>query len=123
GGMGTDMRSPDRRTIPHCTHRRTDDTKELAFCHALRNTFWDEVIHDYQVGAILDIAVGHGSLALTEVRNRITYTGFAFTDERKDMVMARWLGLLRAGALQVGDKWYDPSLVRTLTNASNNNKK
>ena len=42
--------------------------------------FWDEVVHDYQFGAIMDIAVGDGSLALTAVRHRITYTGFAFTD-------------------------------------------
>ncbi|MFM7981217.1 MAG: hypothetical protein ACKPKO_18065, partial [Candidatus Fonsibacter sp.] len=90
--------------------RRTDDTKALAFRHALPNTCWDELIHDYQLGAILDIAAGDGSLALTTVRNQITYTGFAFTDKHRDMVMAR---LLTHCALKVGDKWYDPSLVNT----------
>ena len=85
--------------------RRTDDTKELAFFHAFPSIRWDEVIHDYQLGAILDITVGDGSLALTTVRNQITYTGFALTDEHKDMVMARLLDLLCAGTLKVGDKW------------------
>ncbi|MFM7979031.1 MAG: hypothetical protein ACKPKO_06905, partial [Candidatus Fonsibacter sp.] len=45
--------------------RRTDNTKKLAFFHALPNTCWDKVIHDYKLGAIWDIAVGDGSLALT----------------------------------------------------------
>ncbi|MFM7990076.1 MAG: hypothetical protein ACKPKO_63255, partial [Candidatus Fonsibacter sp.] len=99
---------------------RTDDTKELAFFHALPSTCWDEVIHDYQLGDILDIAVGDGSLAMTAVRNRITYTGFAFLDERRGMVMARLIDLLCAGALKVGEKLYDPKLVNTLTNASKN---
>ena len=103
--------------------RRTDDTKELAFFHALPSTFWDEVVHDYQLGAILDIAVGDGSLALTAVRNRITYTGFAFTDYHKEMVMARLLDLLSAGALKAGDKWYDPNPAKTLTSASKTKNK
>ncbi|MFM7979087.1 MAG: hypothetical protein ACKPKO_07190, partial [Candidatus Fonsibacter sp.] len=47
--------------------RRTDDTKQLAFCHALPRTCLDKVTHDYQPGAILDIAVGDESLALTAV--------------------------------------------------------
>ncbi|MFM7983105.1 MAG: hypothetical protein ACKPKO_27675, partial [Candidatus Fonsibacter sp.] len=100
--------------------RRTDDTKELAFFHAIPITCWDEVIHDYQVGAILDIAVGDGILALTAVRNRIAYTGFAFTDERRDMVMARLIDVLCAGTLKTGDKWYDPNLVKTRVSASKN---
>ncbi|MFM7978483.1 MAG: hypothetical protein ACKPKO_04130, partial [Candidatus Fonsibacter sp.] len=56
--------------IPIC---RTDETKEVAFAHTLPSTCWDEVTHDY--GAILDIAVGVGSLALTAVRKRITLRG------------------------------------------------
>ncbi|MFM7984464.1 MAG: hypothetical protein ACKPKO_34575, partial [Candidatus Fonsibacter sp.] len=79
-----------------------------------------EVLHDYQIGAILDIAVRDRSLALTRVRDRITYTGFAFTDERRDIVMARLLDLLCAGALKARDKWYDPNLVKTLVSASIN---
>ncbi|MFM7979377.1 MAG: hypothetical protein ACKPKO_08690, partial [Candidatus Fonsibacter sp.] len=69
------------------------------------------MFHYYQLRAILDIAVGDGSLALTAARNRITYTGFAFTVYHRDMVMARLIDLLCAGALKVGHKWYDPNLV------------
>ncbi|MFM7987982.1 MAG: hypothetical protein ACKPKO_52580, partial [Candidatus Fonsibacter sp.] len=57
----------------HTPMRRTDDTKELAFDHALPST-WDDVIRDYQLSAILDVAVGDGSLELTAERNRITNT-------------------------------------------------
>ena len=106
----------------HIPSRRADDAKELAFCHALPSMCWDEVAHDYQLGAILDIAMGDGSLALTAVRNRITYMGFAFTDYHKEVVMARLLDLLHAGALKAGDKWYDPNLCKTLMSASKNKR-
>ncbi|MFM7987824.1 MAG: hypothetical protein ACKPKO_51780, partial [Candidatus Fonsibacter sp.] len=82
----------------------------------------DEVILDYQLSAILDIAVGDGSLALIAARDRFTYTGFVVTDEHRDMVMASLFDRLCARALQVGDKWYDPNLVKTLANASKNKK-
>ena len=53
---------------------RTDDTEELAFYHALPSKFWEEVVHGYQLGAILDVAAGDGSLALAAVRHRLPYT-------------------------------------------------
>ena len=81
------------------------------------------MVHDYQLGAILDIAVGDGSLALTAVRNRITYTGFAFTAYHTDVAMARLLDLMSAGALKAGDKWYDPNLAKTLTSVANTKNK
>ncbi|MFM7989563.1 MAG: hypothetical protein ACKPKO_60635, partial [Candidatus Fonsibacter sp.] len=102
--------------------RRTDDTKELAFCHALPSTCWEEVIHDYQLGAILDVAVGDGSLALKTVRDRIAYTGLAFTDKHWDMVMARLVDLLHAGTLKVRGKRYDSNLTNTRVNASNHKR-
>ena len=102
--------------------RRTDDSREIAFYHALPPTFWDEIVHNYQLGAILDLAVGDGSLALTSVRNRIAYTGFTFTAYHKDLVMNRLLDLMSAGALKAGDKWYDPNLVKTLIGASKKKK-
>ena len=98
--------------------RRTDDTREIVFYHSLPSLFWDEIVHDYQLGAILDLAVGDGALALTAVRNRLAYTGFAFTQSHKDMVMDRLLDLMSAGSLTAGDKWYDPNLVKTLIAAS-----
>ena len=102
--------------------RRTDDTQEMAFYHALPSSFWEEVVYDYQLGAILDLACGDGALALTALRNRIPYTGLAFTTYRKDMIMSRLLDLLSAGALKAGDKWYDPSLVKTLMQAAKKKK-
>ena len=56
----------------HSPSRRADGTKALAFFHALPSTFWDEVVHDYHLDAILDIAMGDESLAQTAVRNRST---------------------------------------------------
>ena len=53
---------------------RTDDTEELVFYHALPSKLWEEVVHSYQLGTILDVAAGDGSLALTAVRLRLPYT-------------------------------------------------
>jgi hypothetical protein len=116
-GLGEDVEDPGVTTAA-TQNRRTDDTREMAFYHALPSTFWDEVLHDYQLGAILDIAAGDGSLALTAVRNRIAYTGLCFTTHHKDLVMSRLLDLMSAGSLRAGDKWYDPTLVQTLIGAS-----
>ena len=100
------------------TTRRTDDTREIAFYHAYPKEFWDEVIHDYQLGAVIDLAAGDGTFALQAVRNRIPYTGFVFTSHHKEMLMARLLDRLSAGALKAGDKWYDPTLVKALLKAN-----
>ena len=88
--------------------RRTDDTEELAFYHALPSKFWEEVAHDYQLGAILDVAAGDGSLALTAVRHRLPYTVLFSLCVHRDLIMARLLDVLSASALQAGDKWYAP---------------
>ncbi|MFM7983412.1 MAG: hypothetical protein ACKPKO_29220, partial [Candidatus Fonsibacter sp.] len=69
--------------IAHCP--RLPDRRHQGTTFLPRPPCWDEVIHDYQLGAILDVAVGDGSLALTTVRNRITYTGFAFTDKHSSL--------------------------------------
>ena len=84
---------------------------------------WEEVVHDFQLGAILDIAAGDGSLALTAVRHRLPYTGIVFTTHHRDLMKARLLEILSAGALTAGDKWYEPSLVKTLVAAAKKKNK
>ena len=66
----------------------------------------------------MDVAAGDGSLALTALRHCLPYTGLVFTTHHKDMLMARLLDLLSADALNAGDKWYDPTLVKTLVAAA-----
>ena len=114
------MTTPTMRAKPPHTppQRRTDDAEELAFYHTLPSKFWEEVVRGYQLGASLDVAAGDGSLALTAVRHRLPYTGFVVTTRHRDLTMARLLDVLSAGALQAGDKWYDPSLVKTLVAAA-----
>ena len=75
-------------------------------------------MRDYQLGAILDVAAGDGSLALTAVRHRLPYTVLFSQSATRDLIMARLLDVLSAGALQAGDKWYGPSLVKTLEAAA-----
>ena len=71
----------DKACAPlHNPIHRTDNTKGLkCFTTPFPHMLWEEVVHDYQLGAIVDFSVGDGSLALTAARNQITYTGFAFT--------------------------------------------
>jgi hypothetical protein len=88
----------------------------------LPSKFWEEVVHDVQLGAILDIAAGDGSLTLTAVRHRLPYTGIVFTTHHRDLMKARLLEILSAGALTAGDKWYEPSLVKTLVAAAKKKK-
>jgi hypothetical protein len=91
--------------------RRTDETSELAFHHALPSTLWDEIIHAYQLGAMIDIAAGEGSLARhISVRSRIPYTGLVFTSYHTDLLMERLLDLMSTGSLNASDMWYDPNL-------------
>ena len=80
-------------------------------------------MHYFQLGAILDIAAGDGSLALTAMRHRLPYTGVVFTTHHRDLMKARLVDILSAGALPVGDKWYDPSLVKTLVAATKKKKR
>ena len=120
GGRGDivdDGPDEEEEATPAVAVRRTDDTREIAFYHAYPKEFWEEVIHDYQLGAVIDLAAGDGTLALQAVRNRIPYTGFVFTAYHKDMLMSRLLDRLSAGALKSGDKWYDPTLVKALLKA------
>ena len=100
------------------TKRRTDDTRELAFFHALPSTFWEEVLYDYQIGAVIDVAAGDGSLALAALRARIPYTGVCLTEEHKSKLLSRLKDLLCAGAVRAGDKWYDPTLAKALVQAT-----
>jgi hypothetical protein len=126
GGRGDvidDEADDEDLTTADPPQRRTDDTEELAFYHALPSKFWEEVVHDFQLGAILDIAAGDGSLALTAVRHRLPYTGIVFTTHHRDLMKARLLEILSAGALTAGDKWYEPSLVKTLVAAAKKKKR
>lgn len=100
------------------TKRRTDDTRELAFFHALPSIFWEEVLYDYQIGAVIDVAAGDGSLALAALRARIPYTGVCLTEEHKSKLLSRLKDLLCAGAVRAGDKWYDPTLAKALVQAT-----
>jgi hypothetical protein len=125
GGRGDvidDEVDDDDQTAAEPPQRRTDDTEELAFYHALPCKFWEEVVHDYQLGAILDVAAGDGGLALTAVRRRLPYTGVVFTTRHRELIKARLLDILSAGALTAGDKWYDPSLVKVLVAAAKKKK-
>ena len=123
GDVIDDEAEDDDLTTAEPPQRRTYDTEELAFYHTLPSKLWEEVVRDFQLGAILDIAAGDGSLALTAVRHRLPYTGIVFTTHHRDLMKARLLEILSAGTLTAGDKWYEPFLVKTLVAAAKKKKR
>ena len=111
-GTAGDEEADKRRAKP-----RNDDTVEPVFFHAMPVMFFEELIHDFSLGAVINIGVGDGALALACMRSRIPYTGFCLTEEHKVGVEARLEGQMLQGALNPKDKWYDPVLVKALTSA------
>ena len=79
--------------------------------------FFEELIHAYSLGAVINIGVGDGALALACVRNKIPYTGFCLTEEHKARVTTRLQGLLMQGALTHGDRLFAPQLAKDLAGA------
>ena len=94
--------------------RRTDETVEPVFFHAMPVAFYEELIHAYSLGAVINIGVGDGALALACLRSRIPYTGFCLTQEHKERVTTRLEELLVQGALRHGDKFFESALVKAL---------
>ena len=94
---------------------RTNNMSEALFFHAMPVEFFEELIHDYSLGAIICIGVGDGAAALACLRHGVPFTGFCLTEEHKTRVRARLEEQMVRGALERGDKWCDPQLVAALT--------
>ena len=61
---------------------------EPFFIHVMSVEFFEELIDDYSLGAVIDIGVSDGALALACFHKKIPYTGFCLTQEHKEKVQA-----------------------------------
>ena len=77
--------------------------------------FWQEILFDFKVGAVIDLTLADGLLAQAALQARIPYTGLVFTRRHTDDLLQRLQSLVLAGATREGDTWYDPRLVESLT--------
>ena len=68
---------------------RSDEMEEPLFFHAMPMEFFEELIHDFSLGAIICIGVGDGAAALACLRQRVPFTGFCLTEEHKTRVRVR----------------------------------
>ena len=84
-GEGAEEKADKGRTKP-----RNDGTVEAVLVQGMSVEFFEELIHDYSLGAVIDIGVSDGALAFACFHKKIPYTGFCLTEEHKEGVQA-WL--------------------------------
>ena len=84
-----DILGEDFEEVNKKAKQRTADMTEPLFFHAMPAEFFEELIHDYSLGAIICIGVGDGAAALACLRHGVPFTGFCLTEEHKTLVRAR----------------------------------
>ena len=84
---------------------------EPAFWHGRPPTLYHELIHSYQLKAIVDLSPGDGTLAVLCCKLRVPYLGFTLTDVHTELVKHYCLQQLLVAACTEGDKLYEPDLA------------
>ena len=110
---GSEADEPGRATPP--PQARNAGTSEPVAWHSMPQLFWQEVLFDFKVGAVIDLTPADGLLAQAAWHTRIPYTGLVFTPKHADELLQRLQSSLIAGATREGDPWYDPHLVEAIT--------
>ena len=77
--------------------------------------FWQDILFDFKVGAVIDLTPADGQLARAALQARIPYTGLVFTRRHADELLQRLQSFVLARATREGGTWYDPRLVESLT--------
>ena len=93
---------------------RTAGTCEPVTWHSMPQLFWQEILFDFQVGAVIDLTPADGALAMAAVHLRIPCTGLTWSKRHSDELLIRLESLVVAGATREGDPWYEPRLVDAL---------
>jgi hypothetical protein len=110
----TEATQPAAAAAPIATPRNAG-TREPVSWHAMPVVFWQEILFDFKVGAVIDLTPGDGMLALAALQARLPYTGLTYTKKHADLLMHRLQMQVVGGATREGDAWYDPQLVDALT--------
>ena len=93
------------------TKRKTPSTVEPVFWHGRPGVVWAEILHSYRLGAVVDLTVGDGQLALQCARQRIPYFGFCLTAVHATKLCEHLIEEIMNGMLQESDPMFDPKLA------------
>ena len=95
--------------------KRADTEREPVFFHAPPILLCEELLHDYNIAAVLDATAGSGRMAMTCIRRRIPYLGICLSAEHAAMLTKR-LEYEVFSSMQVeDDELFCPALAVLLT--------
>ena len=91
---------------------------ETCFYHERSLSLWEEVIHGYNVGAILDCSVSSGTLAFLAAVQRIPYFGVALTKEHVDRVKDRVTQMIMEEFMKGNSPVYNAKFANVISSAN-----
>jgi len=94
--------------------RRTDSTREPVFFHSVTPYLWEELLHDFDIGAVIDLTAGDGAAALAAIRSGCPYAGVTITDAHATELRQHLYEAAFQAATTEGDSLYDADLVLAL---------
>lgn len=107
----TDKKEAEREMV---AIRAMKKDAEPVFWHATPVKFWEEMVHDYSIKAMVDLTPGDGAKALACLRARIPYVGVVFGDAHRAQLF-KHLDISVMKFLQTeGDKLYQPGLAQII---------
>eukprot|EP00959_Pyramimonas_sp_CCMP1952_P453168 9467791-Pyramimonas_sp.AAC.1 len=90
------------------------DGKETVFWHALPEPVDEELVHRYDLKAVINLTVGPAMLAMACLRKRRPYCGITLTQKHADLIIQH-LEMKVSKAMQTeGDPLHEPSLAELL---------
>ena len=90
---------------------------EPCFYHERSKEFYQELLHSYNVGTILDSAPSAGTLAFLAALNRIPYFGVTLTEEHQTRLKERLCHMLLEEFMKENSTVYDAKFAAAISNA------
>ena len=90
---------------------------EPCFYHERSKEFYQEVLHSYNVGTILDSAPSAGTLPFLAALNRIPYFGVTLTEEHQTRLKERLCHMLLEEFMKENSPVYDAKFAAAISNA------
>ena len=82
---------------------RSAGPREPVAWHSMPEHFWQEILFDFKVGAVIDLTLADGLFAQAALHARIPYTGLVFTKRHADELLQRLQSFVLARATREGD--------------------
>ena len=105
-GLSQYQVNPGRSNKP----TRNPDTKEVVFLHALNQSFYEELVHSFELKSMVDATAGPGLAAMACMEAGINYTGVCFTKFHCQQLRAHLISKTFEKMQDSGSKFYCPDL-------------